>query len=121
MTTPIVCRPASFPIRRVLNCPTEGRRRRMAGFDGGPYYGPTLTCLGCGDSWTCGEMHDRPFQRGWRQKAIDSAKRAWGEAGRYTRAEHAEWLAAQLAAVMADYGSSASAEDVYLPETKAAS
>lgn len=113
--TVVVCRPPNFPIRRILTCPTCKCRRRMAGRDGGPYYGPTLTCLGCGDSWTCGEMHERPFQRAWRTKAIASAKRAWEEAGHHSRAEHTAWLAAELAAAMADYGSSA--EDVHLPAT----
>jgi len=103
MTTPIICRPPSFPIRRILACPTCKQRRRMAGRDA-TWYGPTLTCLGCGDSWTCGEMHDRPFQRGWRAKSVTAAKRAWDEAGRYRRAEHTAWLAAELAASAADYG-----------------
>lgn len=107
MTQPVICRSPSFPIRRVLHCPTCGQRRRMAGRDGGPWYGPTLTCLGCGDSWTCGEMHDRPFQRAWRSKAATAARRAWEEAGRYSRAEYEQWLAAELAA---------SVEDVHLPE-----
>lgn len=102
----IVCRPPSFPIRHILNCPTCKQRRRMAGRDGGPWYGPTLTCLGCGDSWTCGEMHERPFQRAWRTKAIAAARRAWEEAGRYSRADHKQWLAEELAASAADYGSS---------------
>jgi hypothetical protein len=114
LTSPIICRPPSFPIRRILNCPTEGRRRRMAGIDGGPYYGPTLTCLGCGDSWSCGERHERPFQRAWRTKAIASAKRAWDEAGTHTRAEYEQWLAAELVAATADYGRPV--EDVPLPE-----
>lgn len=113
MSTPIICRPPTFPIRRILHCPTCKQRRRMAGHDGGPWYGPTLTCLGCGDTWTCGEMHDRPFQRGWRAKSIAAAKRAWARAGQHTRAEHTAWLAAELAAVMADYGTSA--EDLPLP------
>jgi hypothetical protein len=114
VTAPIICRPPSFPIRRILTCPTEGRRRRMAGRDHGPYYGPTITCLGCGDSWSCGEMLDRPFKRAWRKEAIAAAKRAWDEAGRYSRAEYEQWLADELAAVMADFG--ASAEDVELPQ-----
>jgi hypothetical protein len=106
MTAVVVCRPPSFPIRRILTCPTEGRRRRMAGWDSGPYYGPTLICCGCGDSWSCGEMRPRPFRRGWRAKEIAAAKRAWEEAGQYTRAEYTQWLAAELDAVMADYGTS---------------
>lgn len=113
MSAVVICRPPSFPIRRILACPTCKQRRRMAGIDGGPWYGPTLTCLGCGDSWTCGEMHDRPFARAWRVKSVAAAKRAWERAGRYSRAEHAEWLAAELAASMADYGGSA--EDHELP------
>jgi hypothetical protein len=105
MTAPVICRPPSFPIRRIVACPTCGQRRRMAGRDGGPFYGPTLTCLGCGDAWTCGEMHDRPFRRGWRKQAIDAAKRAWTEAGQYSRAEYDAWVEAELAAACADYGS----------------
>lgn len=117
MTTPIICRPPSFPIRRILTCPTEGRRRRMAGRDHGPYYGPTITCCGCGDSWSCGELLARPFRKAWRKDAIAKAKRAWDEAGQFTAAEYREWLAAELAAVMADYGRST--EDVPLPEPAA--
>lgn len=112
--TPIVCRPPSFPIRRILNCPTCKQRRRMAGRDFGPYYGPTVTCCGCGDAWSCGEMLDRPFKRGWRQEAIAGAKQAWEVAGQFTRAEHKAWLAAELDAAMADHG--ASTEDVPLSE-----
>lgn len=119
MTTAVViCRPPSFPIRRILDCPTCKRRRRMAGRDGGPYYGPTLTCLGCGDAWTCGEMHERPFRRAWRAKEIAAAKRAWDEAGRYSRAEYERWLAAELAAAIAGYGSSVT--DVPLPDDPSA-
>ncbi|MFJ9633730.1 hypothetical protein ACIRU8_39160 [Streptomyces sp. NPDC101175] len=114
----VICRPPSFPVRRILNCPTEGCRRRMAGRDHGPYYGPTITCLGCGDSWTCGEMHERPFSRAWRAKSIASAKRAWDEAAQYTRKQHSEWLAAELSAVMNETGRPA--EDLPLPDEAAA-
>jgi hypothetical protein len=117
MTAPIICRPPSFPIRRILACPTCKQRRRFAGRDHGPYYGPTITCLGCGDSWSCGEMLDRPFKRAWRKEAIAAAKRAWNEAGRHAPAEWKQWLADELAAVMADYGSST--EDVRLPSPAA--
>jgi hypothetical protein len=103
----VICRPPSFPIRRILNCPTCKQRRRMAGRDGGPYYGPTFTCLGCGDSWSCGEMHERPFRRAWRAKEIAAAKRAWDEAGRYSRAEYEQWLKDELAAATANQPSPA--------------
>jgi len=99
MTAVVICRPPSFPIRRILTCPTEGRRRRMAGRDHGPFYGPMLTCLGCGDSWSCGERLERPFRRGWRKDAVTEAQQAWVEAGRYTRAEYRAWLDAELAAI----------------------
>jgi hypothetical protein len=123
MTTPVICRPPSFPIRRILACPTCKQRRRMAGRDFGPYYGPTVTCLGCGDSWSSGEMLERPFKRGWRKESIATAKRAWEEAGRYTRAEYEAWLAAELAAVTADYGTTAEdgrpVDDLPLPDNAA--
>ncbi|MDH6610254.1 hypothetical protein M2164_005889 [Streptomyces sp. SAI-208] len=114
MTTPIICRPPSFPIRRILDCPTEGRRRRMAGRDHGPYYGPTLTCLGCGDSWSCGERLERPFRRAWRRDEIFKAKQAWDEAGRFTADEYADWLVAECAAAFGPTGN-----DVPLPDTPA--
>lgn len=97
MTMPVICSPPSFPIRRVLHCPTCKQRRRFAGHDA-TWYGPTVTCCGCGDSWTCGEMHGRPFQRGWRAKSIHAAKRAWEEAGRYSRADYEQWRTEELAA-----------------------
>lgn len=118
MSTPIVCRPPSFPIRRILDCPTENRRRRMAGRDHGPYYGPMLTCLGCGDSWSCGERLERPFRRAWRKDEIAKAKQAWDEAGRYTAGEYAGWLVAECAAAFG--GASRPVEDVPLPEGGAA-
>ena len=123
MTAPVICRPPSFPIRRILACPTCKQRRRMAGTDGGPYYGPTVTCLGCGDSWSCGERHERPFKRRWRKESIAAATRAGEEAGQFTRVEYEAWLAAELAAVMADYGSPADdgrpVDDLPLPDTAA--
>jgi len=58
---------------RVDFCPTCKRRRQFyCWFQ--EWYGWHETCTGCGDAWTDGEMHERPFQRGWRQKAIAGAK-----------------------------------------------
>ncbi|NUP18361.1 MAG: hypothetical protein HOZ81_20210 [Streptomyces sp.] len=117
MTAPIICQPTSFPIRRIVTCPTEDRRRRMAGRDHGPYYGPMLTCLGCGDAWSCGERLERPFRRGWRQDAIAEARRAWDEAGEYAHADYRAWLDAELAAIFPE---PTAVVDVPLPEGGAA-
>jgi hypothetical protein len=83
-----------FPLRTIGQCPTEERRRRIVGLDGG-WWGVTWTCCGCGDSWQEDEYLPRPFERGWRQKAIAKARRHWADAGRYTRAQHMEWRMAQ--------------------------
>lgn len=64
---------------------------------GGAWYGPTLTCLGCGDAWTDGELHERPFQRGWRANSIAKAQRDWRSAitqQEYAAAVRADWEAA---------------------------
>lgn len=87
----IVCSPSSFPLRRILPCPTCKQRRRFAIRDAA-WYGPTSTCCACGDSWSDGERHPRPFRRGWRVEAIERAKRTWTEAGAFTREQHRAWL-----------------------------
>jgi hypothetical protein len=46
-----------------------------------PWYGHIVTCTNCGDRWGLGEgMFGRPFERGWRQKRIDSALAEWDAA-----------------------------------------
>ena len=82
--------------RRILPCPTEGRRRRMVQKYGGLWYGDDLTCLGCGDAWADGERYARPFARGWRQKQIARARADWDRA--VTRAEYDRHFQADLAA-----------------------
>lgn len=66
--------------RRILPCPTEGTRRRFVGFDQ-EWYGITWTCCGCGDSWSDGERMERPFARGWRERAMGRAKGHWDRVG----------------------------------------
>jgi len=39
------------------------------------WYGWTITCLACGDSWQDGERMERPFMRGWRKESIEHAKK----------------------------------------------
>ena len=67
----------AFEIRRIQFCPVEARRRRFYGrFQ--HWYGWEWYCLGCGDRWSDdGEMGSRPFERGWRVKAIAKAKGRW--------------------------------------------
>lgn len=78
-------------VRTVGFCPVEKRRRRFTGFDQ-TWYGVTWHCCGCGDSWSDGEMHERPFKRGWRKEAIEHAREMWSKAmplsayGRWLRA-----------------------------------
>lgn len=57
----------------VKPCPTCERRRLMYGWLQ-HWYGWHVTCTGCGDEWTDGEMHERPFRPRWRAENIASAK-----------------------------------------------
>jgi len=75
-TTAVLCRPKTFYLRQVRHCPTCDRKRRFAGFDQF-MYGPTMTCLGCGDTWTVDGMLPRPFEPAWRKKAVRRAEDYW--------------------------------------------
>ncbi len=66
----------AFEARRIAYCPTEDRRRRFV-TRAQAWYGTEWTCLGCGDSWCDGERGYRPFERGWRPKAIARARDRW--------------------------------------------
>lgn len=57
-------------------CPTCSAARRYVAYLE-EWHGITETCLGCGDRWQNGERCPRPFERGWRQKAIAKAKKEW--------------------------------------------
>lgn len=41
------------------------------------WYGFTLICLRCGERFSDCSRHQRPFERGWRKKSIESAKRVF--------------------------------------------
>jgi hypothetical protein len=71
-----ICGGYDADFRRVQFCPTEQRRRRLYCTFAG-WYGVTWYCLGCGDCWQDGERGSRPFERGWRAKAIARAKSGW--------------------------------------------
>lgn len=38
------------------------------------WHGWDETCLRCGDSWSDGQLRQRPFERGWRKKSVASAR-----------------------------------------------
>lgn len=96
-----ICWGDDFPVRRIDHCPTCKKRRRFAGRDGGLYYGITWICCGCGDRWTGGERHERPFRPRWRQENIAAAKETWRIAP--PKAEHRAWLDALIAEMCADW------------------
>jgi hypothetical protein len=89
-------RPATIAIRRIMPCPTEGLTRRFAAFDA-LWYGPTWTCLGCGDSWGDGERLQRPFKPRWRREAKTRARELWEQGVRCGSPEHRAWLDEQMA------------------------
>lgn len=69
--------PPALDRRKVRqHCSTCGKRRTIVGWFY-EWYGWLETCLGCGEQWSGGEQLSRPFERGWRQKRIKSAKRKW--------------------------------------------
>lgn len=65
--------PAGTYSAAVIDCPTCERPRRMLAWFV-EWYGTTLTCAGCGDQWSDGEMLERPFAPGWRRKSIEHAR-----------------------------------------------
>lgn len=76
---------APAPVNRkkiVHDCPTCGKPTDFLA-EYFKWYGPSLTCLECGDAWGDGERLPRPFAPGWRKKRIEAAKArlAKGEIG----------------------------------------
>ena len=65
-------RPVEVALTREV-CDTCQRSRRfvVAYYDG--WYGPTWTCLRCGESWNEDARCERPFRRNWRKESIRSA------------------------------------------------
>lgn len=95
--TEAICGGVAYEWRRIDMCPTEGRRRRVYGWTSSLWYAPRWTCLGCGDSWSDGEMAPRPFARGWRQRAIAEARESWRNARTMTKAQFRRAVEAELA------------------------
>lgn len=75
-----ICRPDNRFLRKEIRyCPMDMCRTEMA-VRYEPYYGITMYCCRCGDAWTDGELHERPFQRGWRDRAVRDHRRLWDQA-----------------------------------------
>lgn len=74
MNVHIYAPPTTSERARILPCPTCKQRRKMLVLTY-EWHGAFITCTGCGEQWSDGEMCPRPFARGWRQKSIDRAKR----------------------------------------------
>ena len=68
-----LCCPAEYLSRETTYCPTCKADRNFAGRTA-LWYGITVSCTSCGDSWTDGELHERPFRRAWRTQAIADAQ-----------------------------------------------
>lgn len=83
MTTAIhICTPPSIDARIVrIDCPTCERRSYATRLDY-EWYGPTTTCLRCGEAWSDGERHERPFAPRWRQERVRQAKEVYRAARR---------------------------------------
>lgn len=65
--------------KRYLRCPScQCITEMVVRFEA--WYGDTTYCCRCGDWWQDGEMCPRPFQRGWRKKAIAKHRELWDRA-----------------------------------------
>ncbi len=62
--------------KRRMRCSTCGVRRAMiiATYE---WYDTDMTCLGCGERWEGGWRSERPFERGWRMRNIDAARKLY--------------------------------------------
>jgi hypothetical protein len=63
--------------RRIFDlCPTCKRKTRKWG-ELEAYFGWFVTCTVCGEAWQDGEMLPRPFERGWRARQAEWARRLY--------------------------------------------
>ena len=90
-----VCSGGGIAIRTVRRCPTCKQRRRFTGSDEA-WYGITITCCACGDSWSSGELLMRPRVRGWRKDAAAKARTRWDRAVRVGSPEHRQFIRAEI-------------------------
>jgi hypothetical protein len=89
------CGGGGIAIRMIRHCPTCKQRRRFTGRDEA-WYGVTVTCCTCGDTWSSGERLERPFRRGWRKEASAKARKAWATAVRFGSPEYEDFIRAEI-------------------------
>ena len=71
--------PPGYSYRTIQRCPTCDRRRRMV-VTIYSWFGADTVCCGCGESWNEESRCERPFERGWRKRAVTGAKKLWNRA-----------------------------------------
>lgn len=63
--------------RRIFDhCPTCERRTRKWG-EYEHWFGWTVTCTICGERWENGDRCPRPFERGWRARQAEWARKQY--------------------------------------------
>jgi hypothetical protein len=62
----------------MLHCPIDGRITECV-VTVYVWYDPTVQCARCGESWSGGQMAERPFARGWRAKQQRRVRALWDE------------------------------------------
>ena len=78
----VMCGPGGVVIRQRGKCfgLCAGDNARLAvRHPSSPWYGLDVDCE-CGDSWSEGELRQRPFARAWRKKAVARFEKAWEKA-----------------------------------------
>lgn len=65
--------------RRIVKCwgICETETSRVVAVERSPYYGPTMHCLDCGDTWSGEGLFGRPFRPKWREEAKRRANSLW--------------------------------------------
>lgn len=72
-------RPKSWTRRRILRCPVDERMTECV-VTVFVWYDPIVECARCGESWSGGEMQERPFRRGWRKRQQAEVRAKWVKA-----------------------------------------
>lgn len=91
-----LCRTTTIALRRMITrCPTcECKTEMVIQFPNNPFYGPTIGCTKCGESWADGERLPRPFYRGWRAHSAARFRALWADATYARWPDYSDWFAA---------------------------